>query len=192
MTPLFQSPSPLQVKKNKRLSEAWAARVRLHLFRPATASPLDRCVPSVLQRAALRPLLSRDASLCVLTARLSPWGWNRVAFVESAAFMTSPCEVYHFATKRGFIPLATPGFSPVSSQPGSLLRACPHAHSSAPRWPQRPALQPEGASHQTAAPGWRGWADRGWGSAGTGEPELEQELDQPLAAEWSLRKACRG
>lgn len=191
--PCFSAPVHSRLKR----TSGWAKGGRLGSGSISSAPPpprsdADHCVALVLQRAALRPLLSRDASLHALTARLSPWGWNRVAFVESAAFMTFPYEIYYFAPKRGFIPPATQGFPPVSSQQGSLLRPCPHAHSSAPRWPQRPALQPEGASHQTAAPGWRGWAGRGWGSAGTGEPELEQELDQPLAAEWSLPKACRG
>lgn len=123
----------------------------------------------------------REASLSALTARFSPWGWSRIAFTESAAFMKSPYEVLHFAPQRGFPPPPAILGSLPPLLPDSLLRRCPHAHSSAPRWPQRPALQPEGASHQTAAPGWRGWAGRGWGSAGTGEPGAGAEAEPTVS-----------
>lgn len=171
----------------------------LHLWGPGRCLSCDagayRGVTLVLQSAALCPLVSRrrEESLSALTARFSPW--SPAAFIESAAFMKSPYKVLHFAPKRGFffLPpaiLVSPPL-PCSRTPSS--GPCPHAHSSAPRWPQRPALQPEGASHQTAAPGWRGWAGREGGDPR--EPasrELEQKLDQARAGEWSLPTACRG
>lgn len=175
---------------------AW---VWLHLFAAPHPSPLGLFRDA---DAAASPWFS-SARRCsrfypetrrALTARLSRWGWNRVAFIEYAAFMTSPCEVYHFAPRRGFSPLATLGFLWFARRRGSLLCPCPHARPPLPRGgpSTQPSSQREPVNRRQHLAGEVGQAGRGWGSAGTCQPSKSRSWIYLGAAEWSRLTACRG